>query len=140
MTDGEGLDHYLTKFFETINNLKLLGEHVPEIRIVQKLLKSLSRRYKSIVLIIEETRDLIVLRVEEVIASIKVYDKREDVDGERDKIMATERAFSSLKVGNNHFHGSKGSQGRSNPRWLGQDKRFPSWSQGGNVSNHHSSN
>jgi hypothetical protein len=49
---------------------------VTETRIVQKLLMSLSRRYKSIVSIIEETWDLDVLRVEEVITSIKVYDKR----------------------------------------------------------------
>lgn len=51
----------------------------PEIRIVQKLLMSLNRRYKSIVSIIEETRDLDVLKVEEVIASVKVFDKREDL-------------------------------------------------------------
>lgn len=37
---------------------------------------SLSRRYKYIISIIEETRGLDVLRVEEVIASIKVYDKK----------------------------------------------------------------
>lgn len=46
---------------------------------MQKLLMSLNRRYKSIVSIIEETRDLDVLKVEEVIASVKVFDKREDL-------------------------------------------------------------
>ena len=34
MLEGEGLEHYLSKFFETINSLKSLGEDVPEIRIV----------------------------------------------------------------------------------------------------------
>jgi hypothetical protein len=52
---------------------------------------SLSRRYKSIVSIIEETRDLKVLRVEEVIAFVKVYDKREDLHDERDKLTGTEK-------------------------------------------------
>jgi hypothetical protein len=96
-----------------VNNLKSLGEDVSENRIVQKLLMSLSRRYKSIVSIIEETRDLDVLRAEEVIASVKVYDKREDLHDNRDKLTGTEKAFSSLKVGNNQAYNShKGFQSR----------------------------
>jgi len=55
MIKGESLDSYLAKFFGTVNNLKSLGKDVTETRIVQKLLMSLSRRYKSIVSIIEET-------------------------------------------------------------------------------------
>ncbi|CAL9022992.1 unnamed protein product, partial [Prunus brigantina] len=135
MTDGESLDSYLARFFGTVNNLKSLGEDVTETRIVQKLLMSLSRRYKSIVSIIEETRDLDVLRVEEVIASVKVYDKREDLHDERDKVAGTERAFSSLKVGNNQVHGTqKGSQSRPNQKWQGQDKKGSNWSQNNNGS------
>jgi hypothetical protein len=113
MSKSESLDGYLAKFFATVNNLKSLGEDVSENRIVQKLLMSLSRRYKSIVSIIEETRDLDVLRAEEVIASVKVYDKREDLHDDRDKLTGTEKAFSSLKVGNNQAYNShKGFQGR----------------------------
>ena len=101
MLDGESLDIYLAKFFVIINDLKSLGEEVTENRIVQKLLMSISRIYKSIVSIIEETRDLEVLRIEEVIASVKVYDKRDDLHDERDRNAGTERAFNSLKIGNN---------------------------------------
>ena len=96
MSDGERLDGYRVKFFAIVNNLKSLGEDVSETRIVQKLLMSLSRRYKSIVSIIKETRDLDVLRVEKVIASVKVYDKREDLHDERDKLTGTEKAFSNV--------------------------------------------
>ncbi|CAL8998207.1 unnamed protein product [Prunus brigantina] len=125
MTDGESLDSYLARFFGTVNNLKSLGEDVTETRIVQKLLMSLSRRYKSIVSIIEETRDLDVLRVEEVIASVKVYDKREDLHDERDKVAGTERAFSSLKVGNNQVQGThKGSREHKGKPRCGKCNRF----------------
>ena len=86
MKNGESLDAYLARFFGTVNNLKSLGEEVAENRIVQKNLMSLSRRYKSIVAIIEETRNLNAIRFEEVIASVKVYDKREDLHDERDKL------------------------------------------------------
>ncbi|KAI5313200.1 hypothetical protein L3X38_042374 [Prunus dulcis] len=140
MTDGESFDSNLARFFGTVNNLKSLGEDVFETRIVQKLLMSLSRRYKSIVSIVEETLDLDVLRVEEVIASIKVYDKKEGLHDERDKLVGTERAFSSLKVGNNQVHGThKGSQSRPNQKWKGQDKKGSNWSQNGSLNNNNGS-
>jgi len=85
---------------------------------------SLSRRYKSIMSIIEETRDLDVLRAEEVIASVKVYDKREDLHDERDKLTGKEKAFSSLQVGINQARSShKGFQGKSTQKWQSQDRR-----------------
>lgn len=124
MSDSETLDDYLARFFEIVNNLKSLGEDVPEQRVVQKLLMSLSRRYKSIISIIEETRDLDTIRVEEVLASVKVYDKREDLYNEREKLNGTERAFSSLKVGStsNNARTYKGSQNKQNNKW-GQYKK-----------------
>ena len=139
MTEGEGLEHYLSKFFETINSLKSLGEEVPEVRIVQKLLMSLNRRYQSIVSIIEETRDLDELKVEEVIASVKVFDKREDMHAERDRITGTEKAFSSLKVGYNHRHvaANRPSHGKFVSRWPRQDQGHSSNSQGRNMMNNH---
>ena len=81
--------------------------------------------------IIEETQDLDVLRVEEVIAFVKVYDRREDLhDDQIDKLTGTERAFNSLKVGNNQVYGTnKGSHGRSTQKWQTQDKRGSNWTQ-----------
>ncbi|XP_050131467.1 uncharacterized protein LOC126607786 [Malus sylvestris] len=141
MNDVESLDDYLARFFEIVNNLKSLGEDVTEKRIVQKLLMSLNRRYKSIVSIIEETRDLDSIRVEEVLASVKVYDKREDLHDERDKYNGTERAFSSLKVGGNGSSNGnfKGSQYKTNSKWT-QYKKGKNWSQNGNWSNTSGSN
>uniref|UniRef100_A0A6N2N8W9 Uncharacterized protein n=1 Tax=Salix viminalis TaxID=40686 RepID=A0A6N2N8W9_SALVM len=80
-------------------------------------------KHKSIVSIIEETRDLKTLRSEEVIASIKVYDRREDMHDERDREMHTERAFSSLKIGGNSYaQNKKGSQGRNYPKLQNQNR------------------
>ena len=97
---------------------------------------SLSRKYKSIVSIIEETRDLKTLRSEEVIASIKVFDRREDMHDERERFVNTERAFSSLRIGgNNYSHNNKGSPGRSHPKWQNQQRKLANWSQSGSLPN-----
>ncbi|KAG5232175.1 TMV resistance protein [Salix suchowensis] len=105
MSKSDSLNNYLAKFFEVVNDFKSLGEEVTETRLVRKLLMSLCRRYNSIVSIIEETRDLDWLRIEEVIASVKVFDKREGMHDEREKQIGTERAFNTLRIGSNQFHG-----------------------------------
>ncbi|KAI5343130.1 hypothetical protein L3X38_011006 [Prunus dulcis] len=70
------------------------------------------------------------IRVEEILASVKVYDKREDIHDERDKLAGTEKAFSSLRVGNNQASGAnKSSQGKQNQKWQGQNKKGSNWSQ-----------
>jgi hypothetical protein len=102
---------------------------------------SLSRRYKSIVSIIEETRDLDVLRAEEVIASVKVYDKREDLHDDRDKLTGTKKAFSSLTVGNNQAYSShKGFHGRPSQRWQSQDRKGSNSFPNRNLNTYNSSN
>uniref|UniRef100_A0A6N2KP11 HMG box domain-containing protein n=1 Tax=Salix viminalis TaxID=40686 RepID=A0A6N2KP11_SALVM len=106
MGENESLDHYLTKFFDTVNNLKALGEELPENRIVQKLLMSLSRRYRSIVSIIEETRDLDVLRAEEVIAFVNVFDRREDLHDERESSTELKRHSAALRLSKGKFNPS----------------------------------
>ena len=56
-----------------------------------------------------------MLRIEEVIASIKVFDKREGMHDEREKQTGTERAFNTLRIGSNQFHGgNKGSYTKTN--------------------------
>ena len=142
MSENDSIDNYLAKFFEVVNDLKSLGEEVTETRLVQKLLMSLCRRYKSIVSIIEETRDLDVLRIEEVITSVKVFDKREDLHDERESSAGIEKAFNNLKVGYNQGPAAakRFSNGKFNPKLQRQDLSHSTWNQGRNMMNNHNMN
>ncbi|CAN6567330.1 unnamed protein product [Malus baccata var. baccata] len=70
MKDDELLDDYLSRLSEIINQMKSNGEILSDERIVQKYLISLPRKYDNIVSIIEETKDLSTLSVEELIGSL----------------------------------------------------------------------
>lgn len=129
MSDGETLNDYLDCFFDIVNDLKSLGEEVPEKRIVQKLLMSLIRRYKSIVSIIEETRDLDTIRTKELLASVKVYDKKENLHDDRDKFTGIERAFSTLKIATTMPQGLTRGLKISKNQKCGQYKNGKNWSQ-----------
>ncbi|KAI5311969.1 hypothetical protein L3X38_041142 [Prunus dulcis] len=63
-------------------------------RIVQKLLFSLPKSYDSICSVIEHSKDLETLEVQEVVASLKSFELRLDRDTEN----SSERAFASLNV------------------------------------------
>ncbi|CAL2258380.1 unnamed protein product [Prunus armeniaca] len=95
MKDSESLSVYLVRLFDIVNHMKSYGEELSRERIVQKLLFSLPKSYDSICSVIEHSKDLETLEVQEVVASLKSFELRLDRHTEN----STEKAFSSLNVG-----------------------------------------
>ncbi|KAL0350166.1 UNVERIFIED_CONTAM: Retrovirus-related Pol polyprotein from transposon RE1 [Sesamum radiatum] len=76
MKDSETIDEYYTKVRELVNQLKAYGEDIPEKRVVEKLLISVTEKYDPIVTTIEETKDITTLTVTELVGSLEAYEKR----------------------------------------------------------------
>ncbi|KAL0330178.1 UNVERIFIED_CONTAM: Retrovirus-related Pol polyprotein from transposon RE2 [Sesamum radiatum] len=76
MKDSETIDEYYTKVRELVNQLKSYGEDIPEKRVVEKLLISVTEKYDPIVTTIEETKDITTLTVTELVGSLEAYEKR----------------------------------------------------------------
>ncbi|KAI5343667.1 hypothetical protein L3X38_011543 [Prunus dulcis] len=70
------------------------GEEISRERVVQKLLFSLPKSYDSICSVIEHSKDLETLEIQEVVASPKSFELRLDRHNEN----STERAFTSLNI------------------------------------------
>ncbi|CAN6570977.1 unnamed protein product [Malus baccata var. baccata] len=66
MKDSESLSVYLSRLFDIINQMKSYGEELSRERIVQKLLISLPKTYDAICSVIEHSRDLETIEVQEV--------------------------------------------------------------------------
>ncbi|KAI5314902.1 hypothetical protein L3X38_044078 [Prunus dulcis] len=94
MKDDESLTVYVTKLFDLINQMRSYGEELPRERIVQKLLISLPSTYDSICSVIEHSRYLNEIEVQEVVASLKSFELRLDRHSEN----RIEKAFASLSV------------------------------------------
>ncbi|CAL2225182.1 unnamed protein product [Prunus armeniaca] len=121
MRDDESLSAYLTKLFDLINQIRSYGEDLAKARIVQKLLISLPSAYDSIYYVIEHSKDLDEIEVQEVEASLKSFELRLDRDS-RDKI---EKAFASLSVNpkSEKYSGSQsGSKDQKN--WKTKGKKW----------------
>ncbi|XP_048421921.1 uncharacterized protein LOC125469069 [Pyrus x bretschneideri] len=95
MRDGESLSGYLTRLNEMINQMKTFGETLSNERLVQKVLISLS--YDSICLVIENTKRLETIKLQEVLAILKSQEQRFDLHS----FDVTEKTFASLSVGSN---------------------------------------
>ncbi|CAL8175191.1 unnamed protein product [Prunus armeniaca] len=94
MRDDESFSDYLTKLFDLINQMRSYGEDLARARIGQKLLISLSSAYDSICSVIEHSKDLDEIEVQEVVASLKSFELRLD----RHSGDKTKKAFASLSV------------------------------------------
>ncbi|CAL2266063.1 unnamed protein product [Prunus armeniaca] len=94
MKDSESLYVYLVRLFDMLNQMKSYGEELSRERVVQKLLFSMPKSYDSICSVIEHSKDLETLEVQEVVASLKSFELRLDRHTEN----SLERAFASLNI------------------------------------------
>ncbi|KAK3043884.1 hypothetical protein RJ639_000583 [Escallonia herrerae] len=71
MKESEILTEFFTRFVDLVNQMKTHGEEISDSRMVEKILICLPERFDPKVAIIEETRDIEKLSVQDLMASLK---------------------------------------------------------------------
>lgn len=89
MNESDDVNTFTSKIIEMGNQLRLHGEEKSDYQIVQKILISLPERFDNIVAVLEQTKDLTVLSVTDLIGTLKAHEKRISLREER----STEGAF-----------------------------------------------
>ncbi|CAN6719426.1 unnamed protein product [Malus baccata var. baccata] len=124
MRDDETLSGYLTRLNDLINQMKTFGEILSNERLVQKVVISLSKPYDPICLVVENTKCLEIVELQEVVAILKSQEQRFDLH----TVDATERAFSSLSM-NPKEHNKSGvhsGSSRFQRNWNSKGKKWES--------------
>jgi hypothetical protein len=103
MKENESVKDYSTRFLELVNQMKAYGENMTDRRIVEKILISLSEKFDPMVAVIEETKDLSSLGVQELFGSLKYHEQRL----ERHSKKSIESAFQSKLTINAKNHEKK---------------------------------
>ncbi|XP_068323178.1 uncharacterized protein [Pyrus communis] len=94
MSKHKTLSVYLVRLFDLITQMKSYDEDLGNQRIMQKLLISLPKSYDSIVAVIENTRDLEIVDVQDIVATLKGYEQKIKRHSEN----STKKAFASLSI------------------------------------------
>jgi len=76
MKENEGVKDYSTRFLELVNQMKAYGEDMTDRRIFEKILISLPEKFDPMVAVIEETKDLSSLGIQELLGSLKSHEQR----------------------------------------------------------------
>ena len=84
--DGELVDDFAMRINTLAAELRMLGETMPENKVVRKLLRSLPRHFSQIGVSIETLLDVNTMTIEDLVGRLKAAEDRLDVDS------VTERA------------------------------------------------
>ncbi|KAA0033544.1 gag-proteinase polyprotein [Cucumis melo var. makuwa] len=74
MTEDESVFDYNKRVLEITNESLLLGEKIPDSKIVRKVLRSLPRKFDMKVIAIEEAHDITTLKLNELFGSFRTFE------------------------------------------------------------------
>ena len=76
MKSGEGVSGYFARVMSIANDMRNCGEDMPDVKIVEKILRSLTEKFNFVVCSIEESKDIDKLIVDELQASLLVHEQK----------------------------------------------------------------
>src|ERR1044072_9794515 len=99
MKEGEFVNDYFARTLVIANKMKIQGEEVKEIIVVEKIFRYMTKRFNYVVCAIEESNDVTELTVDQLQRSLLVHEAR--MKGNREEEQA-------LKVTNTSKNGGRG--------------------------------
>ena len=74
MHENQTFSFFDFELSDIVNYSFNLGETIPDSKIVRKILRSLPKRFRTKAIIIEESKDINSMRVDELVGSIQTYE------------------------------------------------------------------
>ncbi|XP_068498401.1 uncharacterized protein [Phaseolus vulgaris] len=144
MMESESVSDYITRVQAVVNQLNRNGETLTDARVVEKILRTLTDNFESIVCAIEESKDLVKLTVDELAGSLEAHEQRKKKKKEEtlEQALQTKASIKDEKVlyhqnsqykgrGRGNGRGGKGSnhegyykekEQSSQPNWRGRGR------------------
>jgi hypothetical protein len=74
MLEDEAFREFYTNMSDLRNSMVSLGKSISDVKLIQKILRSLPERFKIKVTTIEESKDLEEVKIEELVGSLQTYE------------------------------------------------------------------
>jgi hypothetical protein len=124
MTESENVDQFMTRVMGIVNQIRLTGEAITDQRIVEKVLRSLPKKFEMVVTTILESKDLSRFSTDELIGSLVTHETRLHLTDESiSNAFKTQFSFSRGRGrGRGRGHQGRGST-TSNPHSSGGNRQ-----------------
>ncbi|XP_019451820.1 PREDICTED: uncharacterized protein LOC109353918 [Lupinus angustifolius] len=76
MDEGDKIGEYFTKILTITNQMKNYGESITYLMIIEKIMRSLPQKFDFIVVAIEESKDIILMKIKELQSSLEAHEMR----------------------------------------------------------------
>ncbi|WOG92348.1 hypothetical protein DCAR_0311612 [Daucus carota subsp. sativus] len=76
MKSSENIGEFVTRLKTVTNEMKRNGESLDDVRVMEKLLRSLTRKFDYVVTSIEESKDLSTISIDELVGSLQAHEQR----------------------------------------------------------------
>ncbi|KAJ0532224.1 putative RNA-directed DNA polymerase [Helianthus annuus] len=115
MKTSETISEYFARVVTIANQMRSNGEVMPDVKIVEKILRTLTEKYIFVVVSIEESRDVEKMTIDELHSTLLVHEQKfKRPEKEEDQ---------ALKINEEEFSSSRGrGRGRSNFRGRGRGR------------------
>jgi hypothetical protein len=124
MIESENVDQFITIVMGIVNQIRLTGETITDQRIVEKILRSLPKKFEMVVTTILESKDLSSFSTDELIGSLVTHETKLHLTDESiSNAFKTQFSFSKGRgKGRSTGHQERGSN-HSNPHSSGGNKQ-----------------
>jgi hypothetical protein len=76
MKDSNSIEQFTYRVIDLVNQIRKNGDELADQKVVDKVLRSLPRKFDAIVVVIEESKDLTTYSMDELVGSLKHYEDR----------------------------------------------------------------
>ncbi|KAL0455689.1 UNVERIFIED_CONTAM: hypothetical protein Slati_0908100 [Sesamum latifolium] len=76
MKENKSILDYFTRVLVVVNQMKWLGEKLTDVRVVEKILRSLNERFNHVVVAIDEAKDIESMSIDELNESLVAHEER----------------------------------------------------------------
>ncbi|XP_074369123.1 uncharacterized protein LOC141709797 [Apium graveolens] len=110
MKTSENIGEFVTRLKAVKNEMKRNGESLDDVGVMEKLLRSLTRNFDYVVSSIEESKDLFIISIDELVDSLQAHKQR--MNQYDDAIHLEETLQSKVSIGDNSGSSSSNFRGR----------------------------
>lgn len=111
MKDGDTITEYFSRVMVVANDMRNLGEDMPDAKVVEKILRTLVEKFTYVVCAIEESKDIKNLSVDELQSSLLVHEQNlsKHIGGEKHALkIEGGRGRGGYVRGRGSFRGGRG--------------------------------